>query len=266
MKLVFLLMENIMHNYKLENITQKDMMINKVEVAVIPIGAIEPHNYHLPYGTDFFHVDYVASAACREAFEKGGKILKLPAIPYGVDANMFGFPFAINVYQKTLNMFLKDIIDSLVVNNLKKIVIMNGHGGNDFKPFLRDLMPTDIFISYIDWWKVPADEYNNIFEFPDDHSGEMETSIMLHLKPETVEMEFAADGKFRKSQFEAINNGWVTIARDWKKLTDSSGVGYPLKADAVKGKKFLDIAIERISKFLLELSNAEMKGNFPFEN
>jgi creatinine amidohydrolase len=94
----------------------------------------------------------------------------------------------------------------------------------------------------------------------------METSVMLHLKPETVKMELAADGAFRKSRFEAINKGWVTIARDWKKLTVSSGVGYPMKADAEKGKKFLDITVERISKFLLELSNAEMKGNFPFEN
>ena len=233
---------------------------------VIPIGAIEPHNYHLPYGTDFFCVDYVASVACKIAFEKGGKVLKLPAIPYGVDANMSGFPFAINVYQKTLNLLLKDIIDSLVINKIKKIVIMNGHGGNDFKPFLRDLMPTDIFISYIDWWKVATDEYNNIFEFPDDHAGEMETSVMLQIKPDIVKMESATDGKFRKSQFEAINKGWVTIAREWKKLTESSGVGYPMKADAEKGKKFLDITIERIYNFLLELSNAEMKGNFPFEN
>ena len=255
-----------MDNYKIENITQHDIMDEKVEVAVIPIGATEPHNYHLPYGTDFFHVDYVASTACEKAFEKGGKVLKLPVIPYGVDANMLGFPFAINVYQKTLNLLLKDIIDSLIVNNVKKIVIMNGHGGNDFKPFLRDLMPTDIFVSYIDWWKVANDEYKNIFEFPDDHSGEMETSVMLHLKPELVKMELATDGKFRKSQFEAINKGWVTIARDWKKLTDSSGVGYPMKANAEKGKKFLDITIERISKFLLELSNAEIKEKFPFEN
>ena len=253
-----------MKNYKLENITQKDVNERKIEVAVIPIGATEPHNYHLPYGTDFFHADYVSSESCRIANEMGGDVIKLPVIPYGVDANMMGFPFALNVYQKTLNLFLTDIVNSLAVNKIKKIVIINGHGGNDFKPFLRDLMPTEVFISYIDWWKVADDEYKNIFEFADDHSGEMETSIMLELKADLVKMEDASDGKFRKSRFEGVNQGWVTIARQWDKLTDSSGVGYPFKANAEKGKRYLGITVDRISKYLYELSKAEVKGKFPF--
>lgn len=253
-----------MENFKLENITQKDIKERKIEVAVIPIGATEPHNYHLPYGTDFFHSGFVAQESCRLANEKGGQVLLLPTIPYGVDSNMTGFPFAMNVYQKTLNLFLKDIIDAVALNGVKKIVIINGHGGNDFKPFLRDLMPTQLFVSYIDWWKVAADEYKNIFEYPDDHSGEMETSVMLQIKSDLIKMKDAADGKFRKTMFDGINNGWVTIARQWDKLTDSSGVGYPLKANSEKGKKYLDITIDRISKYLFELSKAEAKGLFPF--
>ena len=181
-----------MKNYKLENITQKDVNERKIEVAVIPIGATEPHNYHLPYGTDFFHADYVSSESCRIANEMGGDVIKLPVIPYGVDANMMGFPFALNVYQKTLNLFLTDIVNSLAVNKIKKIVIINGHGGNDFKPFLRDLMPTEVFISYIDWWKVADDEYKNIFEFADDHSGEMKKSKVF------IESLYALQSKIDK--------------------------------------------------------------------
>jgi creatinine amidohydrolase len=255
-----------MEKYKLEEITQKDIKERKIEVAVLAIGATEPHNYHLPYGTDFFHAGYVAAESCKIAFENGANVIQLPTIPYGVDANMLGFPFALNVYQKTLNLFLKDIIDSLALNGVKKIVIINGHGGNDFKPFLRDMMPTDLFISYIDWWKVADDEYKNIFEYKDDHSGEMETSVMLNLKSDLVKMEDAADGKFRKSIFSGINEGWVTIARQWDKLTDSSGVGYPFKAETEKGKKYLQITIDRISKFLIELSKTEVKGKFPFKD
>jgi creatinine amidohydrolase len=253
-----------MKNHKLENITQKDVNERKIEVAVIPIGATEPHNYHLPYGTDFFHADYVASESCRIACEKGGDVVKLPVIPYGVDANMLGFPFALNVYQKTLNLFLKDIVDSLALNDVKKIVIINGHGGNEFKPFLRDMMPTELFISYIDWWKVADDEYKNIFEYRDDHSGEMETSVIQYLNSDLVKMEDAADGKFRKSIFDGVNQGWVTIARRWDKLTDSSGVGNPFKSNAEKGKKYLQITIDRISNYLYELSKTEVKGKFPF--
>ncbi len=250
--------------HKLENITQKDVKGRKIEVAVIPIGATEPHNYHLPYGTDFFHAGYVASESCKIAYERGAGVLMLPVIPYGVDANMAGFPLAINVYQRTLNLFLKDIIDSLAHNNIKKIVIINGHGGNDFKPFLRDIMPTDLFVSYIDWWKVAMNEYKNIFEYQEDHSGEMETSVMLHLFPELVKMKDASDGKFRKSAFDGINEGWVTIARRWDRLTDSSGVGNPEKSTAEKGKKYLDVTINKISEFLVELSKKEMTEKFPF--
>lgn len=253
-----------MHKFELKTLTQKDIKSKSIEVVVIPIGATEPHNFHLPYGTDFIHTEYIAKESCRIATEKGAEILLLPTIPYGVDANMLNFPFAINVYQKNLNNFLKDIIDSIAKNNVKKIVIFNGHGGNDFKPFLRDLMPTDLFISVIDWWKVALDEYDNIFEYKDDHAGEMETSVMLKITPDLVNIKDAKDGHFRKSIFDGINKGWVVIARQWDKLTVSSGVGYPFKATSEKGEKYLKLTISRIADYFVELSKAEIKGTFPF--
>lgn len=253
-----------MNKFELKKLSQKDIKSKNIEVVVIPIGATEPHNYHLPYGTDFIHVEYIAKESCRIATEKGANILLLPTIPFGVDSNMFGFPFVINVYQKTLNLFLKDIIDSIEKNNVQKIVIINGHGGNDFKPFLRDLMPSDLFVSVIDWWKVALDEYTNIFEYKDDHAGEMETSVMLKIAPDLVQLKDADEGYFRKGMFDGINKGWVMIARKWDKLTHSSGVGYPLKATQEKGEKYLKITIDRIANYLIELSKTEIKGYFPF--
>jgi creatinine amidohydrolase len=251
--------------WKLQHITLNETVNKKFEVAVLPIGATEPHNYHLPYGSDAFHSDYVATKSCKAAYENGASVLQLPTIPYGVDANMMEFPFAMNVYQKTLNLFVKDIVDSLIFNNVKKIVILNGHGGNEFRSFLRDLYP-DIkaFVCLIDWWKVASDHYDQIFEYPDDHSGEMETSVISWIYPELVHIENAKDGKFNRSQFDAINNGWVTIARKWINLTESSGVGYPFKATKEKGEKYLDVTIERISRFLVELSNKPFTDKFPF--
>jgi creatinine amidohydrolase len=253
-------------NYNLSELTLNDTINKKYEVAVIPIGATEPHNYHLPYGTDFFHAEYVSSESCKLAEMNGASIIKLPAIPYGMDANMLHFPLAINVYQKTLNLLMKDIVESLVFHKIFKIVIINGHGGNDFKPFIRDLQPDiEAFVCYIDWWKVAMEKYQEIFEYPDDHSGEMETSISLVMNPQLVHMENAKDGKFNKSKFEAINKGWVSTARRWDHLTDSSGVGYPLKSSKEKGEEYLKITIERIGNFLKELSLSEMNEKFPFE-
>jgi creatinine amidohydrolase len=252
-------------NWKLQNITLLETKNKKFEVAVIPIGATEPHNYHLPHGSDLFHADYVASESCKIAFQNGASIIQLPTIPYGSDANLLDFPLAINVYQKTLNLLLKDILDSLTFHNIFKIVILNGHGGNDFKPFLRDLFPDcKAFVCYIDWWKVANDKYKEIFEYPDDHSGEMETSVNLVMNPDLVHLENAADGKCNETQFEGINKGWVSISRRWSNLTESSGVGYPFKATKEKGEKYLKITIERISKFLTELSKAPLTEKFPF--
>ena len=252
-------------DWKLHHITLDDVKNRKIEVAVVPIGATEPHNYHLPYGSDLFHSEYVASESCRIANELGANTIQLPPLPYGVDANMLEFPFAINVYQKTLNLLMKDILDSLEYNKIRKVVILNGHGGNDFKPFLRELHPgSKSFVCCIDWWKVASDKYKEIFEFADDHSGEMETSVIMAMDSELVKMDKAKDGKFRETQFEAVNKGWVTIARRWDHLTDSSGVGYPMKATKEKGEKYLRITIDRISQFLLELSQSTQTEKFPF--
>jgi creatinine amidohydrolase len=251
--------------WKLQNITLNDTINKKFEVAVIPVGTTEPHNYHLPYGSDTFQADYIASESCRQAVEKGASILQLPAIPYGVDSNMMEFPFAINIYPNTLNLLLKDILDSLFFNGIKKVVIVNGHGGNDFKPFLRELYPEHKeFVCIIDWWKVASDKYKEIFEYPDDHAGEMETSVNMCIAPELVHLENAKDGKFNSTKFDAINNGWVLIARKWINLTESSGVGYPLKATKEKGEKYIKITIERMSRFLCELSQEPFTDKFPF--
>ncbi|MBN1846795.1 MAG: creatininase family protein, partial [Sedimentisphaerales bacterium] len=85
----------------------------RYEVAVIPTGAIEPHNRHLPYGQDFRHTSWVARRCCRLAWAKTPSVICLPAIPYGVDCNLMDFPLTIHVSQATLDGLLREIIVSL---------------------------------------------------------------------------------------------------------------------------------------------------------
>src|SRR6476661_5567734 len=82
------------------------------DVAVLPIGSCEPHNFHLPYGTDTLQAENIALRVCRRAAEQGAKVVKLPCIPYGVQSNMLELPLAINVYPSTFFSLLKDIVDS----------------------------------------------------------------------------------------------------------------------------------------------------------
>src|SRR6202045_3011727 len=67
------------------------------QVAVLPLGATEPHNLHLPYGTDIFEAETIAGRACEAAFHRGAAVVMLPPIPYGTDTNQLGFPLAINL-------------------------------------------------------------------------------------------------------------------------------------------------------------------------
>jgi len=251
--------------WKLEEITYKTVKDTKYEVAVLPVGSTEPHNYHIPYGSDTFHSTRIAERICEAAVRMGAKVVLLPTIPYGVVANLMKFPLAINVHQETLNRMVKDILYSLEQHGIFKLVIFNGHGGNDFKPLLREVYgATKVFVCAIDWWKVGQNLYKTIFESPDDHAGEMETSVDMALFGHLIHLSDAADGATSPTRFEAINKGWVMITRPWHLLTESSGAGDPRKASVEKGEKYIGIVVERISRFIEELSNAKMDERFPF--
>ena len=256
-----------MTDWKLTELRHATVKDAKYEVAVLPIGACEPHNHHLPYGTDAYESELVGERICADAAQRGAKVVMLPTIPYGVQSNMLDIPLAINVYPSTLFAFLKDIVDSLERHGIRKLAILNSHGGNDFlKPFIREMSGRSaVFICVIDWWRVGKDEYGEIFDHPDDHAGEMETSVMLALRPELVKLEDARDGASKPTRFEAVNKGWVSISRPWSGLTESTGVGDPRKATKEKGEKYLSVVVPRLGQFLAELAKADAsEESFPF--
>jgi len=236
----------------------------KYEVAVLPLGAIEPHNLHLPEGQDFLQARHLARRCCELAWRRCESVICLPTIPYGVDCNLLAFPMAIHVSQATLDAMVREILVSLRVHGIRKVVLFNGHGGNEFAPLVRQVQyETDVHVFVCDWWKVGAETYDEIFAARDDHGGEMETSASLHVFPHLVEMEHAADGRTRRSRFEAVERGWVRTSRDFSKLNEFCGVGTPLAATAEKGRQYLALVADRVSGFLVELARAPIDETFP---
>lgn len=253
-----------MNPWNLAETNYGETKANPFTVAVLPWGACEPHNLHLPYGTDFITATKIGERVCRQAWDQGARVALLPAIPFGVDTNMIRFPMAINMNPSTQLAVLRDIVDSLVQHDVRKLVILNGHGGNDFNAMQRELLRDDFFIALCNWWQVPADHAGEIFEHAGDHANEMETSVGLHLFPELVAPLTQADaGAVRDTRFDAVRQGWVKISRPWHILTTNSGVGDPRQSTAEKGKQYVDIAVERITRFLVELAAAEMDETFP---
>lgn len=254
-----------MREWKLAEVRYNLVRTRHYEVAVLPIGATEPHGLHMAYGTDNFEVESLADAACERAHALGAKVILLPTLPYGVDTNQMAFPLAMNVNPSTLTALITDIVRSLEHHHIPKLILLNGHGGNNFNWVLRELYgQTRLFLTWVDGWNIAQKEREALFTHPGDHADEMETSWMLHLRPDLVFLEECDDGAVKTPRLQAMQEGWAWFVRPWERLTQNSGVGDPRQASAAKGEQFLTASAERLAQFIKELSDAEIDATFPY--
>ena len=230
------------------------------EMAILPWGATEPHNLHLPYCTDMLTAQAVAFEVAEKAAQQGVKLMVLPGIPLGSqNPGQIELPFCIHTSQTTQFAILRDVVRSLKRQGIHKLMIMSGHGGNNFKGIIRDIMIEDpeMTIVHNEWFSIiPAKDFFE--EKIDDHAGELETSIMLHYYPELVRMDLAGDGKANAFAIEGLNTKVAWIPRDWSKITKDTGVGYPKKATAEKGRRYMEAVIPRILQFVIDFTNKEI--------
>ncbi len=226
------------------------------EVAVLPWGATEAHNYHLPYGTDIMEAESISAESARMANEKGANIIVLPVIPFGVNTGQHDIKLDINLNPSTQMTILDDIIASLNRHSIKKLVIVNAHGGNDFRQILRELglKYPEMWLFQANFYQIPVSE--KLFEEPDDHAGEMETSLMLYLFPQHVlPLSEAGDGASKKIGIKALQQKWAWTEREWSKVTNDTGVGNPYKATAAKGEKYFMHVTSQLTEMLVEISD-----------
>ncbi|UCG28660.1 MAG: creatininase family protein [Bacteroidales bacterium] len=245
--------------YLLSETNWKTVKENEYEIAILPWGATEAHNYHLPYGIDNIQSDFISAEAARICWEQGIKTIVLPCVPYGVNTGQLDIPYTINLNPSTHFCVLEDIIESLHYQGTEKLVIVNGHGGNDFKQIIRELQPRypEIFICTLDWWKIL--DNSAYFAEPGDHGGEMETCNLLFIDPDLMlPVEQAGNGKAKKFKLKGIREGWVWAQREWTKISEDTGVGNPVKATSEKGEKFLRDVTHKIAEFLVELAHADL--------
>ncbi|MEO0471608.1 MAG: creatininase family protein [Bacteroidota bacterium] len=229
------------------------------DLAVLPWGATEAHNYHLPYATDNYQVDFVLEKAAEKAWQNGTKALIMPCIPFGVNTGQMDIPFCINLNPSTQYAIIKDVAEVLRRAGIRKFVIMNGHGGNHFKQMLRELSIEypDIFACAGNWYQAedPAAYFTDL----GDHAGELETSVMQVIRPDLVQpLSQAGNGHAKQWTIEALRKGWVSSQRQWSKVTADTGVGDPSQATAERGERFLAAVIDNVSQFFQELADADV--------
>ena len=242
--------------YVLEQTNWKQVKNQKYDVAILPWGATEPHNYHLPYGTDSLETAKIAEQAAGKAWNKGAKVMVLPVIPLGAqNMGQINMPFCLHTKPSTQLIILKDLLTALSGQGIKKLVLMNGHGGNDFKPLVRELQPQfpDVFISLVEWFRMFDQE--KYFEEAGDHANEMETSIIMHFFPDLVRpLNEAGVGAAKAFKLQGLKNKTAWAPRQWDKVSADTGVGNPKKATAKKGAKFVEDVTIQIADYFVELA------------
>ena len=241
--------------YVLAETNWKSVKATNYSLAVLPWGATEAHNHHMPYGTDNYQVEHVAFRAAGQAWEKGARLLVLPVITFGVNTGQMDVPFCMNMMPSTQMSILKDVAEVLLAHRVKKLVILNGHGANNFVPHIRELagLFPELFVCVVNWFQAaPRKDH---FEEPGDHADEMESSVMMRIAPDLLlPLSEAGDGATLRYDLPGFREGWAWAQRPWTKITKDTGSGSPYKATLEKGDGFLQATTENIAVFFHQLA------------
>lgn len=250
----------IMNN--IDKLTWSDVKSTKFDLAILPWGTTEPHNLHLPYTTDNLLSRAISLDAATKAELRGVRSVVLPTIPLGSqNPGQTQLMFCLHTRMETQKAILQDIVASLHYQGIRRLLIINGHGGNVFTPFVRDLA-----LDYKDFLIVTSDYFklvdaNVYFDEPGDHAGELETSLMLHYYPELVKPgEMYGKGESKQFSIRGLRNRSFWLPRNWKAVSADTGIGNPAAATAEKGKAYAEAVSQSIADFLYDFTNTDISN------
>jgi creatinine amidohydrolase len=233
-------------------------------VAVLPWGATEAHNRHLPHGTDVIEATALAERAAEIAHGSGARVVVLPTIPFGNNEQQLNQTATISFRTATAAAILDDVARSLAAQGIDRLVLINGHGGNEFKPLIRDVQRAHgMLVTLINFFQIRPELLREIFVEPGDHAGEMETSLILHLRPQWVEMSEAGNGDRIPFAIEGLTQAGVWTPRPWSAVHPDTGAGNPRHSSAEKGRQYFEAISHEIAIVLRSLSRAR-KGDIPY--
>jgi creatinine amidohydrolase len=227
-------------------------------MVVLPVGATEQHGPHLVTGTDTFSVEHVSRAAAVRAAD-AGSIVVAPTLPYGSSDHHLAFGGTLSLSTETYYGVIRDLVASLITDGFRKILIVNGHGGNHeiVQLAARDLaLIHPVQIGALSYWQPAQGKLDGAWagkpgHAPPGHAGEFETSVVLHLRPDLA----PNDPPSRTvAEIEALPPrvvGWRLERNDWWTAID----GYtdsPAAATPEAGERFVEIVVEALAGVMRE--------------
>jgi creatinine amidohydrolase len=250
--------------HEIQHLSADDYRQEPFEKVILPLGSLESHGPHLPFGTD-------ALTAWLLALDIAARLPKtavLPPLNYGVSEHYRDFAFTVSVRFETEIQFLRDILESVYREGIRKVFIMNGHDGNiapiEVASRSAKVDHPDFKIVSLDaWWNTIGDLLPKDFFAVWNglgHGGEGETSICLELFPELCDASKAAGVVPKLPKYLEVK--WL-----FKELTNTGASGDPTKGTREKGKKMREVLVEAMVKAISELDRGgwdyrspELKG------
>lgn len=231
------------------------------DLAILPVGSLEQHGPHLPLSTDAFDALYVSEKSVEKVSDP--KPVVCPPINYGVSGYHMDFPGTITLSPQSLEQIVYEIGESLFMHGIRKLLIINGHGGN--VPALKcaaqqlnhDL---DLFVS-VNSGEAWAKERKELFKGKNDvHSGEYETSTTLANRGHLVQMDKAVNGEmnFPSKYMEFEGDNIVAFKCRFKEITPTGVCGDATKADKERGQKLWNAAIKNTAELIEDLKRMKL--------
>ena len=226
-------------------------------VVVVPLGALEQHGWHLPVLTDTMNLDEIVRRA--EA-DLGDEAIFLPTLWAGASDHHLAFPGAISFSNDTYMLMLIDVLESLIGSGFRRILLLNGHGGNRapaqmalYEVVMRHRERRDLWLVTAAWWDLVSQQIADMPELVQtrvQHACEIETSMVLRLRPELVRLDQAKgtrvpfESAFYSPDGERPNK--VVVLRPLDHVTESGAFGRPETATVEKGERLFDMAAEQV--------------------
>ena len=227
--------------------------LKDTDIVLIPIGSQEPHGPHCPLSTDGINA---SSVAIRTAEKLIGEfpVLVAPLIPIGCSFEHRDFPGFISLKIQTMMDLLKDICYSLSTQGFKKVIVVNGHGGNTSALQAAAYSIRDdigLRIGIVTWWDLLKGE------IVIDHAGWVETSMVMANKPELVDEKKIPKGQ-RKMKTQKEEYNVMTPMPPLKNIAPDGYIGDPDKASKEKGRELTEKASDRLAQYIREIRKKEV--------
>ena len=238
-------------------------------IAVLPVAAIEQHGPHLPLNVDATLVEGVV-AACLPHLPAGQPVLFLPTQSVGFSPEHTRFAGTLTLKAETVIRLWTELAESVAQTGVKKLVLLNSHGG---QVGLLDVVARDLrarlgmLVYSVNWFNLPlagedGKPVNDLFSATEHrfgiHAGEIETSMMLALKPEQVDMtkaqNFHSTSQDRAKKFSILGDGRsAKLAWHMQDYNPQGAVGNAAAATAEKGRAVLEAAGRSLAQVLVQI-------------